>query len=319
VTHAHAGPAVKKLTAGLRAAAALLALAASVAAPAPARATPAGDVVVICDREIAPYRALLDALASACDCELRVIPPEEAARDGLERRLTGSGARAVLAVGVRAREAVEGLREVPVLLAMAPQVAPWVAARPNRTGIEMALSPRQHLEAIARVFPQARRVGVIFDPAQSGDYVREAQAAAAALKLTLETREIGRPGELVQRLDGLRGRVDVLWLLPDPTVLQGENLDALLLESFESRVPLYAFSRKYVALGALAASQFDVPALGRQVAALLRRLPAPPASLPAPRWEYTRGAQLVLNQKVARKLGVVFPAGALEAAADVIR
>jgi len=286
-------------------------------APAASAAT-ACEVAVVCDREIAPYRALLDAFTSACDCTVRVIPPQEANPDGLEQRLKASGARAVLAVGLQARAAVEGLRDLPVLLTMVPQVAPWVAARANRFGIEMSLSPRQHLEALRRVFPRAKRIGVIFDPAQTGGYVREAQAAEAALGLTLVTREIARPGEFSRKLEELRGQVDVIWVLPDPTALQGENLNILLLASFESHVPLYGFARKYVESGMIAASQFDFAAIGAQVAELIRQAPSAAVGARA-RWEYARGGQLVLNQKVARKMGIVFAPDVLEGAADVIR
>jgi len=286
---------------------------------APPRVAAAGEVAVICDREIAPYRALLEGLTSACDCTVRVITPQEAAPEGLEQRLKASGTRAVLAVGLRARAAVEGLRDLPVLLTMVPQVAPWVAAQANRSGIEMSLSPRQNLETLRRVFPRAQRIGVIFDPAQMGGYVRESQAAAVALNLTLVTREIARPGEFYRQLEELRGQIDVIWMLPDPTVLQGENVNALLLASFESRVPIYSFARKYVELGAIAAAQFDFTTLGDQVAERIRHMPSSLAGAAPLRWEYTRGAQLVLNQKVARKMGIVFEPDVLEAAADVIR
>jgi len=287
----------------------------------PVHAAPAattGEVAVICDQGIAPYRALLEGLTNACDCAVRVIPPQEAAPEGLEQRLKAEGVRAVLAVGLRARAAVEGLRELPVVLTMVPQVAPWVGAQPNRFGIEMSLSPRQHLEALRRVFPQARRVGLIFDPAQIGGYVREAQPAAAAFNLTLVTREIARPGDFSRQLEELRGQVDVIWMLPDPTVLLGENLNVLLLASFESRVPLYSFARKYVELGAIAASQFDFAALGAQLAELIQNTSSP-AGAAAPRWEYTRGDQLLINQKVARKMGIVLAPDVLESAVDVIR
>lgn len=285
----------------------------------PARAVTAGEVAVICDREIAPYRALLESLTSACDCTVGVIPPQEAAEPGLEQRLKASGVRAVVAIGMQARAAVEGLRELPVLLTMVPRVQPWVAAQANRSGIEMSLAPRQQLETLRRVFPWVKRIGLVFDPAQTGDYVREARAAAAALNLTLETREIAKAGELSRRLEELRGLVDVLWLLPDPTVLQGENLNVLLLASFESRIPLYGFARKYVELGAIAAAQVDFAALGAQAAAMIRRVSSGLVAQTSPRWEYARGAQLVLNQKVARKMGVVLDPDVLEAAADVIR
>ncbi|MHB8835990.1 MAG: ABC transporter substrate-binding protein [Candidatus Methylomirabilia bacterium] len=299
--------------------AAVAAFAVFLTGTAPAHATSAGDLAVICDREIAPYRALLDAFTSACDCAVRVIPPQEAAQPGLEQRLKAAGVRVVLAVGGQARAAVEGLRDLPVVLTMVPQVQPWVDAQANRSGIDMSLSPRQHLETLRRVFPRAKRVGLVFDPAQTGGYVREAQAAAAALNLSLETREIAKPGELSRRLEELRGQVDVIWVLPDPTVLQAENLNVLLLASFESRVPLYCFARKYVELGAIAASQFDFAALGGQVAELIRRASSAPAALAPPRWEYARGTQFVLNQKVARKMGIVLDPDVLEAAADVIR
>jgi putative ABC transport system substrate-binding protein len=315
VTRAHANRTLKRLCTALLATVA--ACAGVVTAPVPVAAAAAGAVAVICDREIAPYRALLDEFTKTCDCAVRVIPPREAAPEGLEQRLKADGVRAVLAVGLQGRAAVEGVLELPVVLALVPQVGPWVEARPNRHGIEVSLSPRQHLETLRRIFPRSQRVGVVFDPAQSGWYVREALRAAAALDLTLVPRDISQPGELSSQLEELRGRIDVLWLLPDPTVLQGENLTVLLLASFESGVPIYGFARKYVELGAVAAAHLDPAALGAQAAALLRRASSP-AGAPAPRWEYARGARLVLNQKVARKMGIVLEPALLEAA-DVVR
>ena len=108
-------------------------------------------------------------------------------------------------------------------------------------------------------------------------------------------------------------------MLPDPTVLQPANLDLLLLASFESRTPLYGFARKYVELGAIAAAHLDPAALGAQVAGLTRRALASPGGAGTARWEYAGGAQLVLNQKVARKMGVVLDPDVLESAADVLR
>ncbi len=297
---------------------ALSALAALLFAAGPVLAAPAGEVAVVCDRSVAPYRELLERFSETCACRVRVIPPEEVRREGLEQRLKASGTRALLAVGLQARAAVEGVRELPVLLTMTPQAERWVAAQPNRFGIEMALPPRRQLEVLRRIFPRARRIGLVFDPAESGSYVREAQRAAAGLGLTLVAGEIARPGELAGQLEKLRGSAEVLWVLPDPTVLQAENFNLLLLASFESRTPLFGFARKYAELGAVAATHVEPAALGAQAAALLRRLESlPPAG--APRHEYAREARLVLNERVARKMGLVLGTEALEAADDVIR
>ena len=287
-------------------------------AAVPAVAAPAGEIVVVCDTAIAPYRALQEGFAKSSPLPVRVVAPEDAAGEDFEKRLRREGVRAVLAVGTGSRNAVERLRELPVLLAMVPEVEAWVAAQPNRLGIEMALSPRQHLETMRRVFPRARRVGVVFDPGQVGGYVRKAASVAGA-GLTLVTREIARPAELQRRLEELRGQVDVLWLLPDPTALQGANLSILLQESFEARVPLYGFARKYVELGAVAAAHLDPAAMGAQAAGMLVAALDPAAAPAAARWQYATGAQLIVNQKVARKMGLDLDSALLEEADDVLR
>jgi putative ABC transport system substrate-binding protein len=282
------------------------------------RAASPGEVAVVGDLNVAPYRAVVEGFRKASTLPVRVIPCAEAARPGFEEWLRREGVRGVVAVGLQPCAAVDGLRGLPVLRAMAPQVQAWVAAQPNRFGIELALSPRQHLETIRRVFPRARRVGVVFDPAQTGAYVREA-LSAAGLGLTLVTREISRPAELSGRLAELRSQVDVFWLLPDPTVLQGANLDALLLYSFESRIPIHGFARKYAELGAVAAAHFDPGAMGAQAATVLDAAIGHPPEPAAARWRYAADAQLVVNQKVARKMGLDLDPALLKEADDVIR
>ena len=283
-----------------------------------ALAAPRGEIAIVCDQDIAPYRVFVEGFRKASTLPVRVIPCAEAARPGFEEWLRREGVRGVAAVGLQPCAAVDGLRELPVLRAMAPRVEPWVAAQPNRLGIEMMPSPRQHLETIRRVFPRARRVGVVFDPVQTGGYVREA-TLTAGLGLTLVTREATHPPDLSRRLEELRGQVDVIWLLPDTTVLHGENLDLLLLTSFESHIPLYGFARKYVELGAIAAVYFDPEAMGAQAAGMLAtaldRAPEPAAA----RWQYATGVRLVVNQKVARKMGLEIDPALLQEADDVLR
>jgi putative ABC transport system substrate-binding protein len=286
---------------------------------APALAASGGEVAVVCDREVAPFRAVLEAFTEHCGCSVRELTLQEAGRAGLEQSLRAQGVRAVLAIGAEARDAVSGVRELPVLAAMAPDVPSWVAAQQNRLGIRMEISPRQHLETIRRVFPRARRIGLVFDPRQTGGYEREAAQAASELGLVLDARETARPADLARQLDVLHDRVGVIWLLPDQTVLAGENIKVLLLASFEARLPLYGFARKYVDLGAIAAAYVEPAAIGAQAAAMLSRACAAPGGPASARWEYASRPRLAVNQKIARKMGVVLDPAVLEAADDVLR
>jgi len=275
-------------------------------------------VAVVTEPGVAPYKVVLQGFRAACPCRVLEFSLAEARAQGFERRLGEAGAAAVLAIGMPAREAVSAVRGLPVVAVMAPRMQEWAAGAANRFGISLAVSPQAHLEAIRLVYPGARRVGVIYDPAESGEYVREALAAAPSLGLELLAREAARPEEVPRALTRELAGTDVLWLLPDPTVLGAENLDLFLLDSFQKRLPIHAFALKYVELGAVSALNADLGALGRQAGRRLERRLQLGAGGGEPRFAYARGFQLVLNGMVARKMGIALPAAALEEAAHVV-
>jgi putative tryptophan/tyrosine transport system substrate-binding protein len=106
----------------------------------------------------------------------------------------------------------------------------------------------------------------------------------------------------VPRLVGeMQNKIDVLWMLPDPTVITTAMVDYLLQFSFQHNVPIFSFADKYVEMGAVASLVADPYAMGIQAGEIVNRLSA--GRKDAVR-VYARTPPLTINTKVAAKMGL---------------
>jgi len=230
----------------------------------------------------------------------------EAGRAGLLLAVATRRPDLVLALGRSALTAAAGLADradLPVLYLLAPAAEPLVRGHPNVTGVDLDVPPAATLKALHDVLPGIRRVGVVHDPAQTADLVREAARAAGSAGLSLAVLPVGSAREAAARLEELAGRVDALWLLPDLTMAVPEVVQSLLLFSLRHRVPVLAFFPSYLERGATLAVSADPEAMAAQAARMARRLlaGAPPAGVPA---EPPSRIVVTVNRAVAAKLGV---------------
>jgi putative ABC transport system substrate-binding protein len=107
-------------------------------------------------------------------------------------------------------------------------------------------------------------------------------------------------------LDGLKALdpgVDLIWMLPDPYLLSDMGQEALFLFSLEKKIPVMTFAPRYLKDGAVLVVGFDVRAMGREVAGLVRKfLNGTPVSELAP--VKTRQIKTKINEKIAAKFGL---------------
>src|SRR5574337_162059 len=83
----------------------------------------------------------------------------------------------ILAIGIWALQiVVEEIQDIPVVVAMVlnPTTVIGPEAR-NITGASMNVPIEQQLALLKKVSPQVRRIGVIYDPSQTGFLVRQAE------------------------------------------------------------------------------------------------------------------------------------------------
>jgi ABC-type uncharacterized transport system substrate-binding protein len=134
------------------------------------------------------------------------------------------------------------------------------------------------------------------------------------VRLSLIAKAVATVKDLPATLRGmLQGAeaVDAVWLPPDPVLMDAEPRRFLLAETAKAGKPVYASTGNIVAEGALVSNGPDFTSIGELAGELVNRL----AGGEKGRMEMLvpRG-ELVINKKMASKLGIDVSADALKAA-----
>lgn len=209
-------------------------------------------------------------------------------------------AQLVVVIGDPALEFVRDLQDTPILTLLAPSAKNLPA---NFTGIDLRILPSRQLEAMSLLMPKLHRIGALYNPAVSGQWVQEALMNQVSAVETLLFRKVASPDQLPKALQSLSNAIDAYWLLPDEMVTNPQAMEQLRLFSMANRVPIISFSEKYLKAGAAAAITFDMDDMGRQAATMAARLLAgtKPATIPM---EPARGLRIIANTSAFRQMGV---------------
>src|SRR4030043_524376 len=160
---------------------------------------------------------------------------------------------------------------------------------------------RDTQDTILEVFPDTKRIGLIYDPGNTEEFVHDAMDAAKSKKIELVAIKIFKAKEVPSIIESMKNKIDVFWMLPDTTIVNSETIEAILLFSFRNKTPVFAFSKKYVEMGATAALGIDPYDMGIQAGEIAKKL-------------FTEGNArghilshpgkrvLIINRKIANKL-----------------
>ena len=100
----------------------------------------------------------------------------------------------------------------------------------------------QQLTWLRRSLPDARYIGVLYDPAQNIELVDALTAALRGADLNPVLAPVATPAMLPAALARLSSAADALLAVPDTTVYKRETVKALLLFSFRHKLPLIGLS-----------------------------------------------------------------------------
>lgn len=286
-----------------------------------APAARAADIVVLKSSEVPAWRPALDALrrsAGAHTVSEYDLRGDRAAAEQVLRTLKGRAVILVVMGNLAAQAARALLPEAPTVFCMVQDPAKLgLVPGPGLTGVSFMLPVKNQIAAFRMVNPRGTRIGVVFNPENSGRQIEEADKASGLLRIALVQRPVGSLAEIPQAVRTLLSgdTVDALWVPADPMLLTDETRRYILTESLKAGKPVYAFSASLVAEGALVSNGPDLVSIGEQAGDLVNRLAAGDKSrieLQVPR------AELVINNRIAGKLKIVVPADVLKAAHKVI-
>ncbi len=274
------------------------------------------DIVVLKSAELKPYREALAGFKSSCDCMVRELILSDIKNQDVLREVHDINPDMVLAIGIDALTLALEIRDRPVVYTMVPHSRALAAYSENISGVSMYVSPGKYLDTMLELFPGVKRVGLVYDPEHTGMFVTEALKIARAKGIELVIKKADKARDVPLLIDSMNGKIDLFWMLPDTTVVNSETVNYMLLFSFRSRVPIFTFSKKYLAMGALAALSIDPFYLGLQAGEISRKL-FYKENVKSPIRVYARKTVLTINKKVAEKMGIKIKDEIIEKAGDL--
>ncbi len=210
----------------------------------------------------------------------------------------------ILTIGILATTiAKEEIKNIPIVFCMVINHERFQLTGANITGIAAEISIEKQLKGHQAILGPLKNIGVIYDPSKTGNIVVSAEQKAKDIGMNLVKYEINSSKEVSEAMEGLTGRIDALWLLPDSTVLTKKSFDLIKSTALENKIPLLCTSDAFVKTGALAAVFSDYKCVGRQAAQLAGEILESPSSESLGTVN-PDSFKLAINADTAEKLGL---------------
>jgi putative ABC transport system substrate-binding protein len=230
------------------------------------------EIVAVQSAHMKPFEEAIKGFERSCDADLQRIIISESQGKDVVREIKFKRPDMVLAVGEAALSIVKRIKDIPVvyLMVLNPQSA--LSGQENITGVSMNIPPGKQLKALLQWLPRTKRVGLLYDPKNTGYIVEEAQEAAKEVDIVLTAKEVHHAREVATSAMEMRGDIDVFWMLPDITVITPVNREFLVLYSLKYRIPLLAPAEWYLEQGAFLSTGIDAFDMGAQAGDMANKI-----------------------------------------------
>jgi putative ABC transport system substrate-binding protein len=230
------------------------------------------DVVAVQSIRVKPYEEAIKGFRSVCHSRMQRLFISELGGADVIREINTLRPHMVLAIGRDSLSIVRKLGNIPIVYLMVLNPQNILAGERNITGVSMNISPDNQLKALLKSMPQAKRIGLVYDPEKSASFAREARDAAARMNLTLVAKEARTSKDPPSLIMDMKKGIDVYWMVPDTTVITPLTVEFLLLFSLENNIPLLTFSEKYLEMGAFMATAIDPFDMGAQAGEIANKI-----------------------------------------------
>ena len=189
----------------------------------------------------------------------------------------------------------------------------------NITGLSLqaADAASKRVGLLREILPGLHRLAILANSTNASTQaeMREAQSAALALSIEPIPAEIHSAEEIETTMKALDGRAEAIYVCNDILVsMSRARIGELALSR---RLPTVCVAREYVEAGHLISYGADFVDLYRRTAALVDRVlrGQNPGDLPV---EQPTKFELVINQKIAKQLGLIIPSIIVARADEII-
>ncbi|OZI17765.1 ABC transporter substrate-binding protein [Bordetella genomosp. 7] len=243
----------------------------------------------------------------------------------IARKFVGDRPDAIVAIATpSAQSVVAATKDIPVVYSavtdpVAAQLVPSMdASGTNVTGVSDLLALDKQIELIKKVVPDAKRVGMVYNPGEANSVVvvKQLQELLSKSGMSLVEAAAPRTVDVASAARSLIGKVDVIYTNTDNNVVSA--YESLVKVGNDAKIPLVASDTDSVKRGAIAALGIDYHDLGVQTGKIVVRIlkGEKPGAIAS---ETSSNLRLFVNPGAAEKQGVTLSDELLKSAAEVVK
>jgi putative ABC transport system substrate-binding protein len=243
----------------------------------------------------------------------------------IARKFIGEAPDVIVPISTPSAQAVvAATRDIPVVFTAVtdPVAAKLVsnAEKPggNVTGMSDMSPLALHLDLIAEITPNAKRIGVPYNPGEPNavilvDLLKE---MAPSKGMEIVVAPATKSADVLSATQSLIGKCDVIYVPTDNTIVSA--LEAVIKVGIDNQVPVYAGDTASVPRGAMAALGFNYYDVGRQTGKIVVRVlkGENPGDISVEGVEIT---ELYVNPGMAEKMGVSLSDDVIGRAKEVVK
>lgn len=243
----------------------------------------------------------------------------------IARKFVGDNPDVIVAIATPSAQAVvAATKTIPVVYSavtnpVAAQLVPgWGPSGTNVTGVSDALALDTQIELILKIVPDAKRIGIVYNPGEANSVVvvKQLREALPKVGLSLVEATAARTVDVGAAARSLVDKVDVIYTSTDNNVVSA--FESLVKVANSAKIPLIASDTNSVKRGAIAALGVNYRDLGVQTGNIVVRIlkgekPGDIAS------ETSAKQQLFVNPSAAEKQGVTLSDALLKSAAEIVK
>lgn len=259
----------------------------------------AADLLIIQSQRRDVYDQAVRLVQNSCGSNSETMVSGDYAEFDLGRIVREEQPRVILAIGEQALKESRKLHRTPVVYSHTLNVNEETLPD-NVIGISMHVAPANYMKLFKKL--QLNRIGVLYDPKNSGAYLQRAKDAAAASGIELVPLKVTSPREVPAALSKLKSHdIKGLWMIPDSTAVARESLDSYFLFAQQQNLPVISFAKGYLAKGAVAVLEGSRQSITSQSCAIINRLRSGASTDNMDSVDIRKGT-LHLNETIANKL-----------------
>jgi len=165
-------------------------------------------------------------------------------------------------------------------------------------GIALNISVEKQIQILAHAIPDMQGMGLLYDPKYNAAFANRAVLNTASLGMRIIPLEVSSKKQIPIVLKSHWESIDVLWLIPDRTVISESIVRYIIKEAMSNGVAVVGYNRFFYESGAMLAFVLDYRQIGIKTAWFVCNIISGEPCRPGDPEFYTW-----INENVKNKLG----------------